>query len=268
MKVISARLIKQLRIQTGAGIVDCKNALIETKGDIDKSIDFLRKLGRVKALNKQSCITSHGSIFISGNKKRFAMLELNCETDFVSKEHNFISFGKDIVNNAIIIEKNDYISLKKLFEEKRIDLISKVNENIVIRRIAVLNGNNVNSYLHHNRIGVLLKTTSCNDMTLVKNIAMHIAASKPEYLRPDLIPSDIIEREYNIQLELASRSKKSEFIIEKIAKGRMTKFANERSLLGQAFILNPHKTVGDIIIENNIDIVSFIRFEIGEFISN
>ncbi|XBC39430.1 MAG: translation elongation factor Ts [Buchnera aphidicola (Nurudea shiraii)] len=266
MKEITALLVKKLRLQTGAGIVDCKNALVQQKGNFEKSIDFLRKLGQVNAVQKQSNITSQGCIFIGRNEKHSAMLELNCETDFVSKEHNFLSFGKDIINYLIVSGTDDKKLLRKFFEQKRIDLISKLNENIFIRRSVVCNGSNIGSYLHHNRIGVLVQTKSYCQEKLIKNIAMHIASSKPEYLCPKLIPQSVLNREYNIQLELAKKSKKSEFIIEKIVQGKMTKFSNKVSLLGQNFVFDPHKTVGDIILENNVEIISFFRFEVGELI--
>ncbi|XBC43517.1 MAG: translation elongation factor Ts [Buchnera aphidicola (Meitanaphis flavogallis)] len=267
MKKITALLVKKLRIQTGSGILDCKKALIETQGDIEKSVDFLRKLGCVKAKQKQSFFTSYGVIFIGSNNKCAAMVELNCETDFVTKEDSFLSFGRNIIHRAITLRTNDDSSLlKTLFEEERVHLVSKLSENIVIRRIVILHGTNINSYLHHRRIGVLIKTTSQSNQALMKNIAMHVASSKPEYLRPDLIPSAVIEREYKIQLELAMQSNKPESIVEKIVKGRMIKFSNEKSLFGQNFIFDPQKTVGEIVIENNIDIVSFVRFEVGELI--
>ncbi|XBC40951.1 MAG: translation elongation factor Ts [Buchnera aphidicola (Nurudea yanoniella)] len=266
MKKITALLVKKLRLQTGVGIIDCKNALIETKGNLEKSVDFLRKLGHIKAIQKKSHITSKGSIFIGHNKKYSAMLELNCETDFVSKECNFISFGEKIVNHAIMSGIEDSELLRKFFENERIDLISKLNENVFIRRIIVLKGHNIGRYLHHNRIGVLVETTSNFKKELIKNISMHIASSKPEYLCANVIPSSIIDREYNIQLELAKKSKKPDFIIKKIVEGKMTKFFNEISLLGQNFIFNSEKTVGDIILENDINIIAFYRFEVGECI--
>ncbi|XBC42489.1 MAG: translation elongation factor Ts [Buchnera aphidicola (Meitanaphis elongallis)] len=269
MRKIPTFLVKKLRIKTGAGVIDCKKALIETEGNIEKSIDLLRKLGRIKAEQKQSFLTSNGSIFINTNGKCTAMLELNCETDFVVREHSFLSFGKEIVDYAITLGIDNSRSLQELFEEKRINLVAKLNENVVIRRIVVLNENTIGSYLHHNRIGVLVQMTSCSEHQMfINNIAMHIAASKPEYLRSDLIPASVIEREYAIQLELAMRSNKPESIVQKIVQGRMIKFFGEKSLLSQMFILDPSQTVGEIIARNNVDILSFIRFEVGELISN
>ncbi|XBC44845.1 MAG: translation elongation factor Ts [Buchnera aphidicola (Schlechtendalia chinensis)] len=264
MKTVTTLLVKKLRSQTGAGIVDCKKALMETKGDIEKSIDFLRKIGQVKASRKQSCIASNGSIFIKVHNMRTVMLELNCETDFVSKEDCFLSFGKEIINYVASENVKDIKFIQDVFKRQRVDLVSRINENVVLRRIEIFEGDNISSYLHHNRIGVLLKTTLCNNKVLSKNLAMHIAASKPEYLRSDLIPNTVIEREYNIQLELAKKSKKPESIVEKIVKGRMLKFASEKCLLGQSFIFNPEKNVRDIILENDINIVKFTRFEVGE----
>ncbi|XBC39936.1 MAG: translation elongation factor Ts [Buchnera aphidicola (Chaetogeoica yunlongensis)] len=263
VKEITLTLIKELRARTGVGVIDCKRALVFCKGNIEKAIDFLRKMGQVKAENKQFISTKCGLIFVSSNDQYGIIMELNCETDFVAKSLEFISFGKKILDYSLTGNICDVNLIKKYFEDLRIDLIMKMNENIVISRINVLKGKYITHYLHGNRIGVLLRINIHNNV-LGKKIAMHISASNPKYLKPDLIPKSIMEREYEIQLELAMKSKKPELILEKIIKGRMIKFANEISLLGQNFIFDPKKRISDLLLENNFDVISFIRFEIGE----
>lgn len=265
MMNISITLIKQLRDRTGAGIVDCKRALMYAQGNIDKSIDFLRKSGQIKAENKKSSVARSGLIFIKNNNSYGVIIELNCETDFVARDREFLIFGKKIINQAYLKKIDDIQELQNQFENLRVELISKVNENVVISRIKKLEGRTIDSYVHNNRIGVLIQT-EFSSKKLAKEIAMHIAASKPDYLRPDLIPKSVMEREYAIQLELAMQARKSEPILEKIVSGRMVKFANEKSLFGQNFIFNPEKTVKQIVLENNINIHKFIRFELGELI--
>ncbi|AAO26946.1 elongation factor Ts [Buchnera aphidicola str. Bp (Baizongia pistaciae)] len=263
MTNISAFLVKKLRARTGVGIMDCKRALMCMKGDIDKSVDFLRKMGQIKAEKKQFLLTQNGSIFISFDHNLGVMLELSSETDFVSKHKDFLCLGEKILDYVLTHPMESIEFIRKHFEDLRTSLVMQVNENIVIRRIQTLNKKYITGYLHGRRIGVLVQTSSINNH-LAKEIAMHIAASNPKYLRSDLVPKSIMEREYEIQLELAMQSKKSKPILEKIIKGRMIKFANEISLLGQNFIFDPHRKVSEVILKNNIDVISFVRYEVGE----
>ncbi|CAL4320395.1 Elongation factor Ts [Buchnera aphidicola (Periphyllus testudinaceus)] len=260
---ISTNLIKKLRMITGIGILDCKKALLKKNGDIHSSIDYLRKKGKSKALNKLSRKTFQGSIF-SGVKKNFGvLLELNCETDFVAKHENFINFGNKIIQTSLEknIEKLDF--LKNFFESERASLVSIIGENIKISRFLVLKGKFIHSYLHRSRIGVLLQSNS-NDELLNKNISMHIAASKPLYLNPESVPKEIILREQNIQLSMSKQTGKPDSILKKIVLGRMKKFFSEITLIKQSFILDQKKTVEDFLLENNIILKNFIRFEVGE----
>ncbi|WP_343187915.1 translation elongation factor Ts [Buchnera aphidicola (Periphyllus koelreuteriae)] len=260
---ISSKLVKELRSITGVGILDCKKALLKKKGDINSSIDYLRKQGISKALNKFSRKTLQGSIF-SGIKKNIgALLELNCETDFVSKDKYFINFGNKIIQTALKKNINNLNDLRILFESERTNLVSIIGENIKISRFSVLIGNFINSYIHRSRIGVLVQSNSSNDI-LTKNIAMHIAASKPLYLNPESVPKDIVLREQNIQLSMSTQTGKSHSIAKKIVSGRMKKFFSEITLLKQLFILDSKKTVENFLLENKIVLKNFLRFEMGE----
>ncbi|ALD15190.1 elongation factor Ts [Buchnera aphidicola (Aphis glycines)] len=263
MTEITAELVKKLRLRTGAGFMECKRALIEENGDIELSIDNLRKSGKMQALKKLKNITNQGLILSNVHNNFGVMVELNCQTDFVAKDHLFISLGDEIIATALSkgIEKMDDIN--NYFEAKITELIVKFGENIKITRFITINGENIYSYVHSGRIGVLVSANNLNQ-DILKNIAMHIAASKPEYINPNEVSKSLFEREYNIQLQLVKNYKKSAHISKKIVDGRMNKFVNSISLIGQNFIIEPHKTVGQVLNENNGSIISFIRFEIGE----
>ncbi|QCO70792.1 translation elongation factor Ts [Buchnera aphidicola] len=260
---INTCLIKELRSRTGAGFLECKRALLKENGNIELAIDNLRKSGQMIAEKKINNITNQGVIFSKIQNNIGVMLELNCETDFVSKDHSFICLGEDIILKALEKKIKNINQLKDMFESKRTDLVLKVGENINIRRFCCIEGENIFSYLHGIRIGVLVSAGPLNKIIL-KNIAMHIAASKPEYLHPENVSSAVFKREYEIQSELASNLKKPPHLLKKIIDGRMNKFINNISLTGQNFIIDPTKTVGDILKENHSYITSFIRFELGE----
>ncbi|AEO08588.1 elongation factor Ts [Buchnera aphidicola str. Ak (Acyrthosiphon kondoi)] len=262
---IDTRLIKELRSRTGAGFLECKRALLEENKNIESAIDNLRKSGKLSAEKKINNITNQGAIFSQIKNNIGVMLELNCETDFVSKDDLFISLGKDILSKSLEKKIKDIDQLKDMFESKRTDLVLKVGENISISRFYFMQGENIVSYLHGIRIGVLVSASPLNERVL-KNIAMHIAASKPEYLHPENVSSTVFKREYQIQLELANNLNKPPNLLKKIIDGRMKKFINNISLTGQNFIMDPTKTVGDILNENNSYIISFVRFELGEAI--
>ncbi|WP_343154459.1 translation elongation factor Ts [Buchnera aphidicola (Aphis aurantii)] len=263
---ITAALVKQLRLRTGVGFMECKQALIEENGDIELSIDNLRKSGKVKALKKSHNTTNQGLIFLKIQNNIGAMIELNCQTDFVAKDDLFISLGNEIVLTALSQKIKNIYEIKKFFETKMTDLIIKFGENIKINRFSTIEGNNIYSYIHSGRIGVLVSASNLNENVL-KNIAMHIAASKPEFIYPSEVSKSVFEREYNIQMQLVKSYNKPDSIIKKIVDGRMNKFVNNISLIGQNFVIDPNKTVGQVLTENHGSIESFIRFEIGEIIN-
>lgn len=267
MNNITAELVKKLRLLTGVGFMECKRALMEENGDIELSIDNLRKSGKMQALKKSNNTTNQGVIFSKIQKGMGVMIELNCQTDFVAKDDLFVSLGNEIILTILSKKIKKIIDIKNYFASKITELIMKFGENIKINRFGVVEGDNLYTYVHAGRIGVLVSAHNINE-NILKNIAMHIAASKPEYINPDEVPKSVFEREYNIQLELVKNYKKSTSILSKIVDGRMNKFLNNISLIGQNFIIDPNKKVGQILKENNGSIISFIRFEIGENMNN
>ncbi|PPI88673.1 elongation factor Ts [Candidatus Pantoea edessiphila] len=263
MADINAALIKKLREYTGAGIMECKKILIEVNGDIDLAIENIRKSSSIKALKKINNVAVNGVIRAKILGNYGIILELNCETDFVTKNSDFLNFADKLIDAVSINPKIDIIQLNKQFAEERSELIAKIGENILIKRINILKGNELGLYLHRDRIGVLVSGLNINK-TLIKNIAMHIAASQPIFITPEDIPSNILEKEYKIQMEIAKKSNSSKNFTEKIVEGRMKKFVNEISLTGQMFIMDLNKTVGHILKESKAEIINFIRFELGE----
>ncbi|PHM33132.1 translation elongation factor Ts [Xenorhabdus innexi] len=265
MADITAALVKELRERTGAGMMECKKALVEANGDIELAIDNMRKSGQAKAAKKAGRVAAEGVILVevSADAKFAGIVELNCETDFVAKDAGFLAFGKEVIASVMADKNADIDALKAKFEEQRTELVAKIGENINIRRVAVLEGEAVGSYLHGARIGVLVAAEGASE-ELIKHVAMHVAASKPEYVDPSDVPADVVAREHQIQLDIAMQSGKPREIAEKMVSGRMNKFTGEISLNGQNFVMDPSKTVGALLKENNAKVINFIRFEVGE----
>ena len=266
MAEVTASMVKELRERTGAGMMECKKALVEANGDIDLAIDNMRKSGQAKAAKKAGRVAAEGVIIskISADKKVGVILEINCETDFVAKDAGFLAFSDKVATAALNDQIADIAALQAKFEEERTALVAKIGENIGIRRVQQITGDVVGSYQHGARIGVLVAANSGCDEELVKHIAMHIAASKPEYVDPSDVPADVVEHERNIQIDIAMQSGKPREIAEKMVEGRMRKFTGEVSLTGQPFVMDPSKTVGDLLTEKKATVASFIRFEVGE----
>jgi elongation factor Ts len=264
MADITAALVKELRERTSAGMMDCKKALIESNGDIELAIENMRKSGAIKAAKKAGNVAADGVIKtkIVGN---FGMiLEVNCQTDFVAKDGGFQAFADKVLEAAFAGKITDVDVLKAQFEEERVALVAKIGENINIRRIAALEGDVLGSYLHGARIGVLVAATKGTDEELVKQLAMHVAASKPEFVKPEDVSAEVVEKEYQVQLDIAMQSGKPKEIAEKMVEGRMKKFTGEVSLTGQPFVIEPSKSVAQVLKEHNADVTNFIRFEVGE----
>ncbi|MBI0006416.1 elongation factor Ts [Gilliamella sp. W8126] len=266
MAEVTASMVKELRERTGAGMMECKKALVEANGDIDLAIDNMRKSGQAKAAKKAGRVAAEGVIIskISADKKVGVILEINCETDFVAKDAGFLEFSDKVATAALNDQITDIAALQAKFEEERTALVAKIGENIGIRRVQQITGDVVGSYQHGARIGVLVAANSGCDEELVKHIAMHIAASKPEYVDPSDVPADVVEHERNIQIDIAMQSGKPREIAEKMVEGRMRKFTGEVSLTGQPFVMDPSKTVGTLLAEKKATVASFIRFEVGE----
>ena len=271
---ITAALVKELRERTGAGMMDCKKALIETSADLEAAIDLMRASGAAKAAKKAGRVASEGlvSIAVSDDNKSAAILEVNSETDFVAKSGAFIDFVSKLVKLALKnmpsnIEEflSQTLDTGETVDKARENIVAKIGENISIRRVKVVKTGNgtIGAYKHGGRIAVLTHLAEDN-APLAKDIAMHIAASKPECVSEDLLSEGLIERERAIFIEQAKESGKPDNIIEKMIVGRMKKFVNEITLYGQPFVKDPETTVGKLVKSNNNEVVSFVRFEVGE----
>ncbi|MEZ9538310.1 translation elongation factor Ts [Shewanella sp. 10N.286.51.B8] len=258
---ITAAQVKELRDRTGAGMMDCKKALTETNGDIELAIDNMRKSGAAKAAKKAGNIAAEGTILIKQAEGYTALLEVNCQTDFVAKDGNFLAFANEVLEVAAA-SKVTIEDLKAQFEETRVALVAKIGENINVRRIEYIDGATQATYRHGDRIGVVV--TGEADAETLKHIAMHVAASKPEFVNPTDVPADVVAREQALQVEIAMNEGKPQEIAEKMVIGRMKKFTGEISLTGQAYIMEPKKTVGDILKEKGATVSNFIRLEVGE----
>ena len=270
--VITAVMVKELRERTAAGMMDCKRALQEAEGDMELAIENMRKNGQAKAAKKAGNIAAEGTILIKEVGGVAALVEVNCQTDFVAKDDNFLAFANEVAD-AAAASKTTIEALQAQFEEKRITLVTKIGENINVRRVEYVEGVTLSSYRHGGTIGVVVAGEG--DAESLKHIAMHVAASKPEYLSPEDVPAEVVEKEQAIQLDilkiendkLDDKKKKPVDLLEKIIVGRMKKFTGEVSLTGQAFIMEPKKTVGVVLKEKGITVSSFVRLEVGEGIA-
>jgi len=258
---ITAAMVKELRQRTAAGMMDCKKALQEAEGDMELAIENMRKNGQAKAAKKAGNIAAEGAILIKTADGVAALVEVNCQTDFVAKDDNFLAFANEVAD-AALASKVTIAELQAQFEEKRITLVTKIGENINVRRVEYIKGAVLASYSHGATIGVVVAGEG--DAESLKHIAMHVAASKPEFLTPDDVPADVVANEKRIQIEMAMNEGKPEEIAEKMVTGRMKKFTGEVSLTGQAFIMEPKKTVGAILKEKGITVSNFVRLEVGE----
>ena len=270
---VTPAMIKQLREATGAGMMECKKALVEAKGDSDGAIEILRKSGQAKAAKKSARVAAEGLIVIriSPDRKTATLLEVNCETDFVAKDKQFSEFC-DIVADATldasvntITDLEDFTSATINIKDLCLSLTAKLGENIKIRRFDKLNlqGDILASYNHGNRIGVLVDMEG-GDAEVAKDIAMHIAASKPLCINEQQIPPELLAKEREILSEQTKQSGKPDHLIDRIVAGKLQKYLNEITLLGQAFVKDVDQTVAQKLKAHSASIQAFLRYEIGE----
>ena len=258
---ITAAQVKELRQRTAAGMMDCKKALQEADGDMELAIDNMRKSGQAKAAKKAGNIAAEGTIIIKQNDGVAVLVEGNWQTDFVAKDESFLAFANKVAD-AAIAETITIEDLQAKFEEDRVELVTKIGENINVRRLQYITGETLVEYRHGERIGVVVAGVA--DEETLKHIAMHVAASNPEYLTPEDVPADVVEKEKQVQIDIAMNEGKPAEIAEKMVVGRMKKFTGEVSRTGQAFIMEPKKSVGEILKEKNATVTSFARVEVGE----
>lgn len=266
---VTAAQVKELRERTGAGMLDCKKALQATDGDIEAAIENMRKSGQAKAAKKAGRIAAEGVILTSVNAGVATMMELNCETDFVARDESFLAFGNKLVEFAAVNKISDVETLNAseidgaAVSDLRDTLVAKIGENINVRRVVTVEGDNLGAYVHGARIGVIAVLTGGSE-DLSKDVAMHVAASSPQFVKPDDVPADVVEKEKAIQIDIAMQSGKPAEIAEKMVMGRMKKFTGEISLTGQPFVKDPSMSVGQLLKDNSADVINFIRFEVGE----
>ena len=273
--VISAAMVKELRERTSSGMMECKRALVEAEGDMELAIENMRKAGSAKADKKSGRIAAEGiiGVKVSENGKAVAIVDINCETDFVAKAESFVSFVNSVTEGLLNadIETEEQLLAMPLedgvtVDEMRRGLISTLGENITVRRFEKFKTEGGTAcYLHGNKIGVIVELAVA-DGELGKDVAMHIAASKPVCVSEDQVPAETIEKEKEIFLAQQEEKMKgkSADIVEKMVAGRVNKFLTEVTLLGQAFIKDDKKTVGQLAKEKGNTIVRFSRFEVGE----
>lgn len=258
---VTAALVKELRDRTGAGMMDCKKALQETNGDIEVAIENMRKSGAAKAAKKAGNLAAEGSIIIKEADGIAILLEVNCQTDFVAKDGNFASFANEVAEVALA-SRMEIEAIQAAFEEKRIELVAKIGENITIRRVMYVEGEMLATYRHGEKIGVVVAGNG--DAETLKHMAMHVAASRPDYLNPSDVPAEVVAKEREVQIDIAMNEGKPAEIAEKMVEGRMKKFTGEVSLTGQPFVMEPKKSVADVLKEKATTVTGFLRLEVGE----
>ncbi len=269
---ITAALVKELRERTGAGMMECKKALQETDGDIEAAAELMRKSGAAKADKKAGRVAADGAIKVgvSDDGKLAAILEVNSETDFVAKDENFQAFA-DAAVALLLAERPDSVEALlalpmadgQSIEAARQALIGKVGENIQLRRFEIIAvEGRIASYLHGSRIGVLVDSDA--EAELARDIAMHIAASNPQFIDRDSIPGDFVDKEKSILVAQAESSGKPPEIVEKMIQGRLNKFLGEITLLGQPFVKDPDQTVAKLLDAAGASVKRYVRYEVGE----
>jgi elongation factor Ts len=264
-------MVKELRERTGAGMMECKKALVETEGNMEEAVELLRRSGQAKADKRASRVAADGRIAIAVDGRKAAIAEINSETDFVAKDENFVGFAEVVVNGALTSDADDVESLSSMtlpdertIETVRTDLVAKVGENISVRRFERVEADDyLGNYTHGARIGALVSMSGGN-ADLARDIAMHIAATNPVCIDEEGVPADTLERERRIFAEQAAESGKPPEIVEKMVTGRLAKFLKEITLLGQPFVKDPDVSVGKLLKGADATVVAFVRYEVGE----
>ena len=277
MAEITASLVKELRERTGAGMMECKKALTENSGDIEASADWLRKTGLAKADKKASRVAAEGRIAMAqdgtdGSSHKAVLVEINSETDFVAKDANFLAFTEEVAKTALTSGAQDVEALKSAntshgptVDEGRQWLVSKVGENVQVRRMAQMeSANSIGAYVHGGRIGVLVEVKGGN-ADLARGLAMHIAAMNPPYISPKHVPADFVAREKEIALAQVKDSGKPAEILEKMIAGKVAKTVSEITLTGQPYVLDTNITVEAALkAAGGAEVLNFVRLAVGE----
>lgn len=268
---ITASMVKELRERTGAGMMECKRALTESNGDLDAAIEAMRKSGAARADKVAGRIAADGVVLIETDADKAAMVEVNCQTDFVAKDEGFLAFARSVASEVLASGETDPEALAQVsidgttVEEARQQLIAKIGENIKLRRAHAVaaDGGVIGSYQHGGRIGVLVVLKQ-GDEALAKDIAMHVAASRPICVSEQDVPAELLAKEKEILTAQAADSGKPADIVEKMVEGRLRKYLAEITLLGQPFVKDPDQTIAKLLKNSGAEVASFVRFEVGE----
>ena len=269
---ISASQVKELRERSGAGMMECKKALVETGGDMEAAVEHLRKAGLAKADKKAGRVAAEGAIIQAAGDSGAVLVEINCETDFVAKDENFRAFAERVAELALLAESDDVAALGEAdygdgetVEARRQRLVAQLGENIQLRRIARLGDSAevIGAYIHGGRIGAMIGLSG-GDADLARDLAMHVAALNPEFVDADAVPGDVLEREKEILRSQAEDSGKPPEIVEKMITGRLNKRLAEITLVGQPFVKDSDQTVGKLLSSNDARVVGMVRLEVGE----
>ena len=264
---ITASQVKELREMSGVGMMECKKALVETDGDLEKALDLLRANSSLKAEKKASRVAADGEVKIAVNSKYTSLVEINSETDFAAKDSQFKDFASDVAEHLANNQIKNITDLSSIFEEKRQSLIQSIGENIQLRRVSTIDVDSnmkVGLYIHSDsKLGSIVAIEGGSD-EMAKDIAMHVAAFNPICLSADKIDKEVLDREKAIYENQAQESGKPKEIMEKMVEGKVKRFLGEVSLLSQGFVKDPEITIQDYIGSENANIISFTRLKVGE----
>jgi elongation factor Ts len=267
---ITADSVKQLRERTGAGMMECKKALVETQGDLDAAAELMRKTGLAKADKKAARVAAEGTVAVERDGNSAVLVEINSETDFVARSDEFLGFARDVARVALEKAPSDLNALLALrhgaasLDEQRRALIAKIGENISVRRfVRVTAPGALGTYIHGGRIGSLVALQG-GDEALAKDLAMHVAAANPAYIDANGVPAAVLDKEREILAEQSKGEKKPPEIIAKMVEGRLRKFLAEITLVGQPFVKDEDTTVEKLLKKANASVVQFVRYAVGD----
>ena len=264
---ITASQVKELREMSGVGMMECKKALVETDGDIQKALDLLRANSSLKAEKKASRVAADGEVKIAENSKYMSLVEINSETDFAAKDSQFKEFANEVAEHLVSNQLNDIAELCLVFEEKRQSLIQSIGENIQLRRLKTLevqSGGSIGAYVHSDGKLAAMVSIDSDNKELAKDLAMHVSATNPSCLQSDDIDPELLERERSIFLAQAEESGKDASIMEKMVEGKVKRFLSEVTLVSQGFVKNLDQSIEQLLNENDTSIIAFTRFKVGE----
>jgi elongation factor Ts len=264
---ISASQVKELREISGVGMMECKKALVETDGDLDKALDFLRANSSLKAEKKASRVAADGEVKVAETASYVSLIEINSETDFAAKDAQFKDFTNSIASYLTDSQVDSIEELNTQFDGKRQTLIQSIGENIQLRRLKTLQvpGNgSIGSYIHSDGRLAALVAIDTDNQDLAKDLAMHVSATNPSCLNSTDLDPEVLDRERAIFLVQAQESGKDAAIMDKMVEGKVKRFLSEVTLVSQTFVKNPDLSIQQLLDENNASIVDFVRFKVGE----